>query len=149
MKRKLNALPYWFFLHIFENSTFSSTLFSAVHYTYDYFYCNYTCDCCTMYVTVSSSNYIFPCLTPPFHSLHFTTFVNSSKNTLWVKIIYKSVKRVIQYFWSPLPTMYCIIMFFLLFFLHLKGSSSGIQHCIISFGLWSYDVNKIRNEYLS
>ena len=34
-----------------------------------------------------------------------------------------------------------------LFFLHLKGSSSGVQHCKISFGLWFYDVNKIRNEY--
>ena len=29
--KNLNALPYWFFLHIFENYTFFSPLFSAVH----------------------------------------------------------------------------------------------------------------------
>ena len=28
------------------------------------------------YVAVSSSNFIFLCLTPTFHGLHFTTFVN-------------------------------------------------------------------------
>ena len=70
MQVKFSAANMWVtvfieIMHMGVSVAIMQVVFSTVHYANDYFYCNYLgdCFCCSLYVTVSSSNFIFLSLT--------------------------------------------------------------------------------------
>ena len=71
MNSKLNALPYWFFLHIFWKLHIFLHIFflqCIMHMTVSIAIMHVTISVVAMYVTVSSSNFIFLSLTDTLFS---------------------------------------------------------------------------------
>ena len=101
--KKVTHYPIGFFSTFLKTPYFSPHYFlqCIMHMTISVVIMQVTVSVVAIYVAVSSNNFIFICLT----GTHFSQFAfhhfckySSKIDTLRAEIIYKSVKRVIQYF---------------------------------------------------